>query len=80
MNNVGFNYGALADDLEKQANDQGYTLGDKADTMQKLADGLVINHIWDMLTDSAYDKALQKLQKMVVKHLKPIKEQKDAED
>ena len=70
---VGFHYGALADDLEKQANAQGYTLGDKAETMQKLADGLIINHVWDTLTDSAYDRALSKLQDLVVKNLKPLK-------
>lgn len=70
---IGFHHGALCDDYEKQANEQGYTLGKYAETAKKLGFGLVINHVHGILTDSMYDKALQKLQKEIVKHLK-IKE------
>lgn len=71
-NLVGFHHGALCDDYEKQANDQGYTLGDKAELFQKLGFGLVINHIHGTLTESSYDKALRKLQKKMVSALKPL--------
>lgn len=67
-----FHHGALCDNYEKQANDQGYTLGDDAKLFQKLGFGLIMNHIHGTLTDSAYDKALRKLQKMMVKDLKPL--------
>lgn len=46
---------------------------------KKLGFGLVINHVHGILTDSMYDKALQKLQKEIVKHLK-IKEGEANED
>lgn len=67
---VGFHYGALADPYEKQAREHGYTLGDKAELMNKLGFGLTINHIHGTLSDSAYDKALQKLQKKLIENLK----------
>ena len=74
---VSFYHGALSDPYEEQANSQGFTLGDKAELMDKLGFGLVINHIHGTLTDSAYDKALQKLQKQIVKNLKPLYKEGD---
>ena len=76
---VTFCHGALSDPYEEQANVQGFTLGDKAELMDKLGFGLVINHIHGTLTDSAYDKALQKLQKQIVKNLKPLHKEGDNE-
>ena len=76
---VTFCHGALSDPYEKQANTQGFTLGDKAELMDKLGFGLVINHIHGTLTDSAYDKALQKLQKQIVKNLKPLHKEVENE-
>lgn len=76
---VTFCHGALSDPYEEQANAQGFTLGDKAELMDKLGFGLVINHIHGVLTDSAYDKALQKLQKQIVKNLKPLHKEGDNE-
>lgn len=69
---IGFDYGALSDKLEKQANDQGYTLGDKQELLEKLAFGLIINNIHGTLTDSAYQRALEKLHKMVMATIKPL--------
>ena len=76
---VTFCHGALSDPYEEQANVQGFTLGDKAELMDKLGFDLVINHIHGTLTDSAYDKALQKLQKQIVKNLKPLHKEGDNE-
>lgn len=76
---VTFYHGALSDPYEEQANAQGFTLGDKAELMDKLGFGLVINHIHGTLTDSAYDKALQKLQKQIVKNLKPLHKEVENE-
>lgn len=72
MATIGFNYGVLSDKLEKQANDQGYTLGDKQELLEKLAFGLIINHIHGTLTDSAYQRALEKLHKMTIAAIKPL--------
>lgn len=72
MAKIGFDYGALSDKLEKQANDQGYTLGDKQEILEKLAFGLSINYIHGTLTDSAYQRALGKLHKMTMAAIKPL--------
>ncbi len=69
---VGFHHGALCDTYEKQANDQGFTLGNKAEHLQKCGHCLIYLHIHGILTDSQYDKALQKLQKKLVKTMKPL--------
>lgn len=67
---VRFNYGALNDDLETQANAQGLTLGDKAEVLEKLHFGLVINFVHGTLTDGEYSKALTRLHKQVLKVVK----------
>ena len=71
MAGIGFHHGALCDSYEKQANDQGYTLGDKAEYLEDL--GFKTTFIWihGLLTDSQYDAALKKLQKMLAKAAKP---------
>lgn len=69
---VGFHHGALCDSYEKQANEQGFTLGDEAELMDKL--GYAVNMAWihDLLTDSQYDAALKKLQRQIMKALRRI--------
>lgn len=69
---IGFHFGALAEPLEKQANEQGFTLGDKAEHYDKIIDGLLLAWFNDILTDSVYDKALQRLMKKLTKDVKPI--------
>ena len=39
---VWFTYGAFMEDFENQANSQGYTLGDFAETAQKVGDSCFI--------------------------------------
>lgn len=72
MAEVGFHYGVLADSLEKQANDQGYTLSGREEILERMKVGLILNHVQGTLTDSAYEKALQKLHKQVIEALTPI--------
>lgn len=76
MAEVGFHYGALSDSLEKQANDQGYTLSVRGEVLEKMKFGLVLNHVQGTLTDSAYERALQKLHKQVINALAPIDKEK----
>ena len=73
---VGFGYGALCDGLEKQANEQGYTLGEEAEKFEKRREAILTLTFGKILTDSQIDKAYQKLQKQVVKSLKPLEEEK----
>lgn len=69
---VGFHHGALADPYEAQARKQGYTLGDKAELMDKLGFGLSINYVHGVLTYAEYKRALQRLDKKIVGNLKPF--------
>ena len=69
---IGFSYGILNDDLEKQANKQGYTLGDKSETMEKLRFSANMVRMHGLVTDSQANGMYQKLQKKVVKELKEL--------
>ena len=69
---VGFAYGALCDDLETQANKQGFTLGEKAEMLEELRHSYLMLVMNDCITDSQKGKILQKIQKKVVKSLKPL--------
>jgi len=73
---IGFHYGALSDKLEKQANEQGYTLGNKAEHFENCKEAIIRLMFADILADSQIDKAYQKLNKQVTKALKPLKEEK----
>ena len=69
---IEFHHGALSDPYEEQANAQGFTLGKERELLEKLGFSLVFCHIHGLFPDSQYDKALQKLQKKLVKALKPL--------
>ncbi len=71
---VGFNHGAICDSYEKQANEQGFTLGEDRELLEKLGSSIVFCRILGLLTDSQYDSALKKLQKRLTKALKPLPE------
>ena len=73
---VGFHHGALCDSYEKQANEQGLTLGKDKELLEKLGFCVVMCHIHGLLTESRYDEALKRLQKKIVKSLKPLKQEK----
>ena len=73
MAEIGFYHGALADSYEKQANEQGYTLGDKADTFDKIGFSYNMLRIHGYLTDSQADSVCKKIQKKLVASIKPLK-------
>ena len=73
MGAVGFHHGALSDSYEKQANEQGFTLGDHAEFAQKVGFGLVAAYIHGCITDSEYNRILDRFQKKIlVKNLKKL--------
>lgn len=69
---VGFNHGCLSDSYEKQANEQGFTLGDNAEMLEELRHSYNMLRLHDCITDSQASKIVQKLQKKVVKSLKVL--------
>ena len=68
---VRFEFGAFADPLEVQANDQGWTFGDKAELFERLHSGLIINHVHGIITLSTYQKGIEKLYKKMTEAMKP---------
>lgn len=70
-NKVGFSYGVLFDPLEKQANEQGYTLGEKAETLEKIREAINIC-MFHVATDSQVSAMTKKLHSKVIKTLKPM--------
>lgn len=66
MCEVEFRHGALSASYEEQANEQGYTFGNKAKWVQEIGFGLVCAYIQGCITDSEYDKILQRFQRKVL--------------
>lgn len=69
---VGFSYGLLCDELEKQANEQGFTFGDDIEFVENLRKAYNMGCFY-FLTDKQKDIAIKKVHKEVVERLKPLK-------
>ena len=74
MKVVEFRHGFLSPSYEEQANEQGFTLGDQAEKFQRWGEYILELRIFNTITDGETDKALQRLQKKLVKELKPLEE------
>lgn len=72
MNEIGFRYGAMCDELEKQANEQGYTIGEFGERAEKIRKSILTLIFAGILPNSESDKCFKRLQKQIVKKLKPI--------
>ena len=68
-----FHHGALCDDYETQANKQGFTYGDKARFVEAVGFGIVAARIHGVITDSEYDKILDRFQKKILTNKKYLK-------
>ena len=71
---TGFRHGALCDSYEKQANDQGFTLGNAAELFDRIAHSYNMLRIRGYLTDGQAYMVCRKIQKDLIKNLKPLKE------
>ena len=69
-----FRFGALADKLEVQAKEQGFTMGDFEETAERIKSSILTLMFQHILTDAEIDRCFKKLHKQIVKNLKPIKE------
>ena len=70
---VGFNYGCFGDSLEVQANQQGYTLGNDAETCEKIRKAINMCG-FHVATESQVNSMFKKLQSKVVKSLSKLPE------
>ena len=71
-NEVGFSYAVFpSNSLEEQANKQGYTLGDDADTFEKIRKAINMC-MFHVATESQVTAMTKKLHNKVVKKLKPM--------
>lgn len=76
---VEIHHGALADTYEEQMNKYGYTYGEYAEWVDKIGFGLVCAHLHGCITDSEYDKILQRFQKNILLNKKYLKK-KEVQD
>lgn len=72
MKSIGFYHSAFADRYEKQANDQGYTLGDKAEEFDKISFSYNMLRIHGFFNEKQEENICQKIQKRLVANLKPL--------
>lgn len=72
METVGFRHSAFAGSYEKQANEQGYTLGDRAEEFDKIAFAYNMLRIHGYFTEKQKEIICQKIQKRLVANLKPL--------
>lgn len=71
---VEFHYGVLSDPIEMQANEQGLTLGKKAELYEVLCDAMITCWILGIVTDAEKNKMIARFQKKMIKDLSPIEE------
>ena len=76
--NIEFRYGVLCEPLETQANKQGFTLGAKVETLEKIR-GAINMCGFHVATQSQVDMMFKKLQKQTMKELKPLEEKVKTE-
>lgn len=73
MKNIDFGYGILCDDLDKQANEQGYALED-ADLYETARGCINFLKYRKIASNKQADMMFKKLHKKVVRSLKPLEE------
>lgn len=72
---VEFHFGVFAETLEKQANEQGFTFGDKAEWIQEISHAVTCLYVQNCMTDSEHMKILKRFQqKILLKNLKRLEE------
>ena len=69
---VEFRYGALSPSLEKQANRQEFTLGKQSERLEKLNQSRLMLFMNSLISDSASEHIVKRINEMVVGSLTPI--------
>lgn len=76
MKYIEFRYGVLCDDLEKQANEKGYTLKN-ADLCEMLRKSINVLKVHRISTDIQTDMMFRRLHKRVVDSLEPLEKKNE---
>lgn len=79
MAQIGFYHGAFADSYEKQANEQGYTLGRRAEEFNKIAFAYNMLRINGYFTEKQEESICKKIQNQLMKNLKPLERKLEEE-
>lgn len=72
MKEIGFSYGIMCEDLETQANQQGYTLGKNIKLAEELRKSCNMLCAHGILNNSQADRCFPKLHKKIIKMLEPL--------
>ncbi|HCL4447095.1 TPA: hypothetical protein N2D16_002700 [Clostridium botulinum] len=75
---VEFSYGVFGEPLEKQANDQGFTLGTDAEKFEKIRKAINMCG-FHVATESQVDSMIKKLYKKVLKSLEPLNQEEEKQ-
>lgn len=70
--NMKFEFGAMSDTLEAQANHNGYTLGKDANRLEKIKNARAMLFLHGILTDSENEKIIKRICDKTEKALKPL--------
>ena len=65
-------YGFEEPTVEKQLNEYGVTMGDKAELVEKLKNAVLLLYVHDILTEGQEQRAIERLHKMVEKEMKMV--------
>lgn len=77
-NEVRFVYGVFLKSLEEQANDQGYTLGDNNELLERIRKAINICR-FHVATENQVDSMFRKLNKKVADSLEPFDEPEETD-
>lgn len=76
MKSIEVRYGCLCDDIEVQLNEQGFTLGDRAERYEGYRESITHLYFNDIITDKECDRMFQRVTKKIAKEVKPLDKQK----
>lgn len=72
---ITFRHGLIDKDYEAQANEQGFTLGDKADAMQELKASLYRLRLNNCVSDTEMKSITRRLNHEVVESIEPLRKE-----
>ena len=69
---LSMHYSFVPTPLEPELNEQGYTLGSKAETYDKIYDSIIRVYMYDLITREEFDKVILKFHKYLEADAKKV--------